>query len=84
MKLKLRQIIAIVLILSGVSIFLYGQFASKHSVWSKEGDEDTTTAEKDIVKEVTIHGVVRADEGKLARTYSTREGAAPPPDDCPT
>ena len=84
MNKKLRQIITTILLFAGLALLIYGQFVKTHSVLSNEGDVTTSEHETSIVKEVTRHGVDRNAEGLLFRTYSTQEGAAPPPDDCPT
>ena len=84
MNKKLRQFIAISLLIAGLAMFAFGQFVKTHAVKSNEGDATSSDPETMIVKEVTRHGVDRNAEGELFRTYSTKEGAAPPPDDCPT
>ncbi len=84
MNKKLRQIITSILLVIGLALLVYGQFVKSYTVLSKEGDATSADPETMIVKDVTIHGVDRNAEGELFRTYSTKEGAAPPPDDCPT
>lgn len=74
-----KQITAIVLLGMGLSMFLYGYGLHVLPVYGENNDKGFATAESALVKEVSIGGLERKEDGKLYKTYT---GA--PPKACPT
>jgi hypothetical protein len=74
-----KQIICIVLLGLGFSMFLYGYSLHVQPVFSENNDTGFATAEPALVKEVSIGGLIRKPDGTLHKTYT-----GTPPKACPT
>ena len=74
-----KQTITVILLVLGLSMLLYGYTLHILPVFSENNDKGFATAESALVKEVSIGGLVRKEDGKLHKTYT---GA--PPKACPT
>ncbi|AQT68206.1 hypothetical protein STSP2_01361 [Anaerohalosphaera lusitana] len=79
----LRIFIALVVLGGGAAVWYFGAEINAATLFPKEGTagEPATVAEPVIVKQVTIGGVERDEEGKLRKTYGEAEEA---PEACPT
>ena len=74
-----RHIITFVVLGLGIALFLYGLTMHVKPVYSKDNDKGLATAETALIKEVTIGGLERKEDGTIHKTYT---GA--PPKACPT
>ena len=75
-----RQTISIAFLGLGISMLLYGYSLHVLPVYSENNDKrGFATQESILVKEVSIGGLQRKEDGKLYKTYT---GA--PPKACPT
>ena len=74
-----KQIITMILLGLGLSMFLYGFGLHVLPVYSENNDRVFATAEPALIKEVSIGGLKRDSDGQLHKTYT---GA--PPNACTT
>ena len=63
----------------GLALILYGADLHRIDVYSQDGATVTGNSESMVVKEVTIGGVKRHEDGKIMQTYTGKAPAA-----CPT
>ena len=76
---KAQRFITLAVLGLGIALLLYGLGMHAVPVYSKDNDKGLATAETALVKEVTIGGLERKEDGTLHKTYT---GA--PPKACPT
>ena len=76
---KARQVMTFSVLGLGIAMLLYGLAMHVQPVYSKDNDKGLATVETALIKEVTIGGLERKEDGTLHKTYS---GA--PPKACPT
>ena len=76
-----RIILAVVLVVLGVALLVYGVSFHAVTVYAKAGDSTPAVAsEQSLVKEVTVGGVERDESGQIRKTYSAGQA----PKTCPT
>lgn len=79
MKHKARQVVCVLAVGVGMGLLLWGVGLHAEAVYSADNDKGLATPESVLMKEVSIGGLKRDDQGKLTKTYT---GQAPQA--CPT
>jgi hypothetical protein len=76
-----QSVISCLLILIGISLFIYGVFFNLTSVLAEKDDDSTVLllSESVVIKDVTIGGLRFDEMGRIKRTYTGK-----PPEACPT
>ncbi|NLK40960.1 MAG: hypothetical protein GX298_02760 [Planctomycetes bacterium] len=75
----LRIKIVFVLAFMGVGLMAYGLKFHTQPVFSEHNDKGLATPEPRLMKEVSIGGLKRTEDGRLQLTYTGK-----PPEACPT
>ncbi len=76
-----QSVISCLLILIGISLFIYGVFFNLTSVLAQKDDDSTILllSESAVIKDVTVGGLRFDERGRIKRTYTGK-----PPEACPT
>ena len=76
-----QSVVSWLLILIGISLFIYGVFFNLTSVLAEKDDDPTVLllSESVVIKDVTIGGLRFDEAGRIKRTYPGK-----PPQACPT
>ena len=76
-----QSVISCLLILIGISLFIYGTFFHSTSVLAQKDDDPTVLllSEFAVIRDVTVGGLRFDEAGRIKRTYTGK-----PPEACPT
>ena len=78
-KIDRQVVVSLAAVVFGLALLLYGADMHRIDVYSQDGTTVTGSRESAVVKEVTIGGVKRDEEGKIKQTYTGKA-----PEACPT